>query len=457
MCYHLVENHLKFNSFLNAIAKPARINIIGGTLMTFKVIETFSGIGAQAKALERIKEKNPSFDYEIVATCEWEIGAAYAYDIIHHGKQNLDKYNQYNKDDLVQILSKYNLSSNGKEPMSPTALRHLDTQHLKAILHSIEKNNNLVDITQVHAEDLPDADMLTYSFPCQDLSISGFWWNNKSGIDPTSGNRSSLLWQIGRILTEYRILNKRLPKFLLMENVTQIESPMHADNFNQWKRLLREIGYTVNETFQLNARNFGVPQNRVRTFMVSVLGGENTTEIRDYLEQCGLEERLEDPNMDAFLRLDYSNSEYLQEALESIPNYTPSRREIHRKASVLAYGNILTGLTAKTITTKQDRHPTAGVIEHELSLEDETLAPYRNLTPRETFLLMGFDEKDFQTLKDINFELLPSRPLIGMGKFLKLTGNSIVVNVLEGIFSEINKIDEIYFKTNNIVPFQRNA
>lgn len=233
--------------------------------MVLRVIETFSGIGAQAKALSRIKDEISDFDYEIVATCEWEIGAMYAYDLIHHGKQNLEQYKNYSKDELFQQLKKYNISSDGKEPITESALKRMTIDQMKAILHSIERNKNLVDIQNVHAQDLPDADLLTYSFPCQDLSISSFWWNNTSGIDPEANNRSSLLWEIGRILKEYKEINKPLPKFLLMENVTQIESPMHVDNFKKWQSLLHDIGYEINKVFQLNARDFGIPQNRVRT------------------------------------------------------------------------------------------------------------------------------------------------------------------------------------------------
>lgn len=420
--------------------------------MVLRVIETFSGIGAQAKALSRIKKSISDFDYKIVATCEWEIGAIYAYDLIHHGKQNLEKYNNFSKEELFQKLKKYNISSDGKEPLSESALKKMPIDQMKAILHSIERNNNLVDIQNVHAKDLPDADLLTYSFPCQDLSISSFWWNNTSGIDPEANNRSGLLWEIGRILTEYKEINKPLPKFLLMENVTQIESPMHVDNFKKWKSLLKDIGYDINKVFQLNARDFGIPQNRVRTYMLSVLNTHHNVQIRQLLDQVKYNNDFFQPEnypkLDEFLKLDYTNSTYLEEALESIPNYTPSRVSIHNKAVILAEGQQVNNVIAKTITTKQDRNPTAGVIIHQLPLQNSSLAPYRNLTPRETFLLMGFDEDDFQFVKDQNITISKNRKFISHAKFLKLAGNSIVVNVLEEIFKTVNTIDKTYFEKN---------
>lgn len=415
--------------------------------MSLRVIETFSGIGAQAKALSRLRERIADFDYEIVATCEWEIGAMYAYDLIHHGPQDLSQYEHFSKKELIQSLETLNLSNDGKELLSKTTLRRMPLQQLRAIKHAVDANKNTVDISQVHAWDLPFADMLTYSFPCQDLSISGFWWNNTSGIDPDSGNRSSLLWQIGRLLGEYDQNRLPKPKFLLMENVTAIQSSIHEDNFNLWLELLNRHGYTVNQPIQLNARNFGIPQNRVRTYMLSVLAGENADNINLDLVQHTLRSRRLAPTMEGFLRLDYSNPQYLEEALESVPNYTDSRKRIHKKSLVLAEGNDLTGNIAKTITTKQDRFPTAGLIEHKLNIPNrDNPAPYRNLTPRETFLLMGFDESDFQIVKDENFKITKNRYFLSHSKFLKLTGNSIVVNVLEAIFEQVHNLNKKYFE-----------
>ena len=434
---------------------------IGGIHLTFKVIETFSGIGAQAKALERIKKDNPNFDYEIVKTVEWEIGASYAYDLIHHGKQNLKKYDNLKKNDLVNILSNFNLSSDGKQPMTRMGLKHMPIQQLKAILHSIEANKNLVDITSVHAKDLPDADLLTYSFPCQDLSISSYWHGNFSGIDKDAGNRSGLLWEIERILKEYKQIKKAKPRFLLMENVSAIHGPLHSENFNLWIEELREMGY-VSFYYDIDASNFGIPQSRVRTFMISILVEDLTAEkvshINSYFSQAPstkthlLHVELKKPRIDDFLRLDYSNEQYRKEAIESTPNFTESRKKIFANSQVLANGNECSDKLAKTITTKQDRNPNAGIIIHNLNL-DKQKSPYRNLTPRETFLLMGFDENDFQMLTDNNLAVSENRKFLSHSKLLKLSGNSIVVNILQEIFNElidlnstvINPADNVIF------------
>lgn len=422
--------------------------------MTFNVIETFSGIGSQVKALDRLKQREPNFDYNIVATVEWEVGAMYAYDIIHNGKQDLSKYANITKEHLCQKLSNYNLSSDGKKPLSEEALKRMPLNQLKAIFHSIERNNNLVDISTVHAWNLPKADLLTYSFPCQDLSISSYWHKNFSGIDRDSNNRSSLLWEIERILKEYDENNIPKPRFLLMENVTAIKSPRNVDNFNIWKEQLQAMGYKNYAELDLNAKNFGIPQNRVRTYMLSILADDNWNDIYNYLDSSDINKVESDPDIAPFLRLDYSNETYRNEAIESTPNWTTSRKTIHNDSCILADGFITNGLLAKTITTKQDRNPNAGLILHGLDLPSHK-APYRNLTPREAFLLMGFDEYDYDALMANNIPISNNRKILSNSKLLKLAGNSIVVNVLEEIFAKMYYINQHFFRHDNIIPFKR--
>lgn len=445
--------------------QPAIINYIGGIALTFKVIETFSGIGAQARALANLKKEQQDFEYEIVATVEWEIGASYAYDLIHHGKQNLKKYDALSKDELITILSKYNLSSDGKQPLAKSALKRMPIQQLKAIKHSIDSNKNLVDISTVHAEELPDADLLTYSFPCQDLSISSYWHGNFSGIDKEAKNRSGLLWEIERILNEYDEIEKKKPRFLLMENVSAIHGPLHVENFNLWRNELERMGY-VNFYYDLDASNFGIPQSRVRTFMISVyiedLNNYQENKINSYFSSNPTSyTRLTDisypkPKIKEFLRLDYSVQKYYKEAVKSTPNYTESRRKIHKDSQVLATGSFCHNKLAKTITTKQDRNPNAGIIIHNLNLGNEK-APYRNLTPRETFLLMGFEEDDFQSLVDNNLVLSKNRKFLSHAKLLKLSGNSIVVNILKEIFKELIEVENKIIKPNNKVISIKNS
>ena len=148
-----------------------------------------------------------------------------------------------------------------------------------------------IDIKTITGEDLGIVDvdhftyLLTYSFPCQDLSVAG----KGAGMTKGSGTRSGLLWEVERLLNE----TKNLPQVLLMENVPQVHGKKNVDDFNKWIDFLKSKGYS-NYWQDLNAKNYGVAQNRNRCFMVSVLGNysyEFPKEIplnktmKDYLEE----------------------------------------------------------------------------------------------------------------------------------------------------------------------------
>ncbi len=126
------------------------------------------------------------------------------------------------------------------------------------------------DITKIHAEDLDVRErekycyIMTYSFPCQDLSTAG----RQKGMKKGSGTRSGLLWEVERILDE---CNGSLPQVLLMENVPAVISEKNIDDFYKWRNKLDSLGYSSYAQI-LNAKDYGIPQNRARCFMVSVLG-----------------------------------------------------------------------------------------------------------------------------------------------------------------------------------------
>ena len=132
-----------------------------------------------------------------------------------------------------------------------------------------------MDVTKVHGEDLGIVDrerftyLLTYSFPCTDISVAG----RMQGMAEGSGTRSSMLWQVKRILEELQTENA-LPHVLLMENVTAIHSEENMPHFRKWLDFLDGLGYS---TFveDLNAADYGISQHRERTFALSILGQYN--------------------------------------------------------------------------------------------------------------------------------------------------------------------------------------
>lgn len=184
-----------------------------------RLIEMFGGIGSQAMALR-------------------DLGA----DFEHHRLIEFDKY----------CVQAYN------------AIHHTDFVP--------------TDIRNVHGKDLGIRErerysyLLTYSFPCTDLSVAG----NMKGMSKADwenglSTRSGLLWEVERILKE--LPKEELPDVLLMENVPQVHSEQNANDFMSWQDFLNSLGY-FNFIKDLNAKDYGIPQNRERCFMVSILSDD---------------------------------------------------------------------------------------------------------------------------------------------------------------------------------------
>lgn len=349
------------------------------------------------------------------------------------------------KDEVFNELKRFHLSTNGKVEAKEKYLYSFPELTLKKILCALNRTNNLGSITNINGVDLPrEIDLLTYSFPCQDLSICGSWHGNMTGIDRNVQNRSGMLWEVERILYERKEQGLPLPKFLLMENVNNILSPKHIEHFEEWKSSLKNLKY-VNQVYTLNANNFSSPQKRVRTYMLSVFSRykDEREAIETYFSENNLENHPAQGkrHLEDFLRTDYSVPSYKEEADLSNRNDTPSRQMILENAEVLFDGKKVLVDSVKTLTTKQDRNPTSGVLmypEHRVGGSE-----YRNLTPRECFLLMGFDEDDFDRLLENNIEIRRNTPLFKRERLERLAGNSIVVDVLVPIFRQVDEIKEL--------------
>lgn len=362
-----------------------------------RVFETFSGIGAQNKAL-----KNLDLNYEVVATSDWFIDAILAYDAIHCDNKKIEIPSY---EEQIKYLNKFTFSSDSVKPCN---LDKKSRKEIEKLYVANKRTKNLGSITEIHSNVIPDHDLLTYSFPCQDLSTGG----KTKGMKKGSGTRSGLLWEIERILNELE-KEGRLPKYLLMENVKAILADSNKKDFEKWKRFLWKKGYK-NQVMTLSGIFFGVPQDRARCFMVSVLGKK--PHIKGKLKGALYPEQ----DIAQFLRMDYENETYKKEADEAQLPRTKSRElmwEINKRdINKLTYFN--------TITCNMDRQNNAGMILYDGPKGNS----YRLLTAREAFLLMGFSEDDYENVKSLG---------LSYRKMVKLAGNSIVVPVLEAIFKAI--------------------
>ena len=175
-----------------------------------RLIEFFSGYGSQALAFKYL-----GVPFEHWKTCEWAIKSIQAYKDIHFPNDFIEVMD-IPKEEIIDFLYKKGISQNYNEPMTLEQIKRLSNEKLYTTYENIIITNNLVNIQQVKGKDLEIVDIdnycyiLTYSFPCQDLSTAG---KGKGMSDTTT--RSGMLWEVERILSEC----ENLPQVLLMENV----------------------------------------------------------------------------------------------------------------------------------------------------------------------------------------------------------------------------------------------
>lgn len=420
------------------------------------------------------------------------------------------------------------LEEQGKLPMGFEHYRLVEFDKFPVASYNAIHGTNFepTDITKIHASDLGIVErdkydyLCTYSFPCQDLSLSGKGRGMKKG----SGTRSGLLWEVERLLDE---CGTELPHILMMENVPNVVGLKNIEDFKSWVRFLESKGYQCYYQI-LNAKDYGIPQNRQRCFMISILNSPSGEQyyyefpkpiplklklkdlidnqvdekyylnkkmidsislndkselnqiknkaVKETIENCDLESLEDTSFIDGFNRtvrkddcagtidtgINFRNKQFLLiknankkgylEAYEGDGVDISSRMESHR-------GTVQKGI-AQTIKTAIE----VGVVvkngpkciggygkkyndDYQYAMQhriyDDKIAtsvttafnPYyktgltiRKLTPKEAWRLMGWsNDKDFKKAAAVNSNT----------QLYKQAGNSIVVNVLVAIFSQL--------------------
>ena len=308
---------------------------------------------------------------------------------------------------------------------------------------------NYGDISRIDWAQVPDFDLFTYSSPCQDFSTAGLQRGGTKG----SGTRSSLLWEC-----EQAIAAKR-PKYLLFENVAALVSQKFIRLFNEWQLLLERMGYT-NFTQVLNAKDYGVPKNRERVFMVSILDCdkpfyfpnpkpitkclrdvlEKNVDDRYYLTENGIKQIFKNCGR----RGEFKGGVGVQDGSKPANTLIATHGKLQRQATYIrerfyrqavgtavadnaAVGDTIDAFNrrtnksgiAPTVTTRPDGFKTAI-----LPIDDHNRI--RKLTPKECFRLMGVSD-------DYADKMIAT---LSRTQCYKLAGNSIVVDVLAAIFEQ---------------------
>lgn len=358
----------------------------------------FEGYNSQGMALDKLKERYTDFDWVCV------------------GRSEIDKY---------AILA-----ANAVYPQYA--------------------DRNYGDISKIDWNKVPDFDLFTYSFPCQDISRAGL----QRGLDEKGGTRSSLLWECRKTI------EIKKPKYLLMENVKALTSGKFMPYLKKWLFFLEDMGYS-NFTKVLNAKDYGVPQNRERVFVVSIYGKNSFTFPSHISLNKSLDFVLDDNVEESFyikedkIHLDELSKERLfvkytrdkkgavvGRRLSNISNtiHTSTGNggntdcfvfepKIKQLCNILKEGNY-SNPTRGRVYGVNGICPTldtmgGGGREPKILTKDYRI---RKLTPRECFRLMGVSEENIDKIQNAG---------ISKTQQYKMAGNSIVVDVLYYIFKKM--------------------
>ena len=329
-----------------------------------KLLSLFSGIGAFEKALT-----NQNIPFELVNYCEFDKYASKAYSLIHN---------------VSELL-------------------------------------NLGDITKINVDSLPEVNMITYGFPCQDISLAG----NMKGFTDEDGNKT----RSGLFFDALDIITHTHPKVAIAENVKNLTSKRFRNQFNIVLNSLEESGY--NNYWQvLKSSDYGVPQKRQRLFIVSIKKDIDTG-VFEFPKPFRLK-----TNLASLLENHVESKYYISEKMKAYAfNMIKEAKGIGFSDSVdKSFINPEIAQTIGCRSAKGQRSGTTNYVsdsKESMLVSDlkrsgklESMTDIRNLTEKECFRLQGFSDSDVEKL----FGEIPS------GQIYKMAGNSITVDVLEELF-----------------------
>ena len=439
------------NEQLNLFAQSRREYKINKPI---RLIELFGGIGSQAKALE-----NLGANFERWRLCEWAIPSIRSYAAIHNGwRGEAGRWAEATMEDLLKRTK--GVSSDYNHPLSEDGRKRLGRKALEELCQAMDSCNDFCpNVSEIHPSDLSiekegergHCYVLTYSFPCQDLSQAG----KLAGMEKGSGTRSGLLWEVERLLGELKEAKSR-PDVLLMENVPGVCGTRALKPWNEWLDRLEELGYS-SYWAKVNAKDHGIPQNRLRVFMVSILGEYGyrfpkkrrlEKRLRDFLEEDPPQKYDLSPQIirtmlygdskrfkrsEDFMHSLRSGKKGIACAIKAKSSYDSSWTILVRNATKKGYleANEGDGIDCGTRMKYHRGTVQSGMsqtIKTTIDIATQSEGKLRKLTPLECMRLMGFNDKDEQAMRSIG---------MSDSAIYHCAGDSIVVDVLMDIFKEL--------------------
>ena len=264
-----------------------------------------------------------------------------------------------------------------------------------SVIHEVPETKNLGDITKINEKELPkDIDLITYGFPCQDISSAGYG----KGLFNEDGTKT----RSGLFFDALRIIEETKPKYAIAENVKALTSKRFKNEFEIVLKSLDEVGY--NNYYQvLDAKDYGIPQHRERVFIVSIRKDIDNGKF-EFPESFELKLRLKD-----MLENEVDERYYLSEKqVNSIrtSTYTQNARRIQEKDF------------CDTLCARDWKDPKCVAVEPKR---------IRKITPKECWRLMGFTDEDFEKAQNFNSNT----------QLYKQAGNSVCVNVIEELYKNL--------------------
>lgn len=288
-----------------------------------------------------------------------------------------------------------------------------------SVIHNVSNDLSLGDVREVDGTKFKGVDLITHGSPCQDFTRGG---SNK-GADKNSGTRSSLMWETVRIVEESK------PKYVVWEQVPDVQSKKNIHNFNKYIERLDELDYNSYDRV-LFAHDFGSAQRRRRLFTVSIqkdiddktfefpMGGVKTKPLEDYLEKGASDiYSIPDNILETMVVGKIHSNKYkmqngtklgylIAEEFDGIDFGFPTSKTRRGRVQKQSTQTLLTGKSIGTL------------------VDDK----FRYLTPKEYWLLQEFDEEDFEKVKELG---------ISENRLYSLAGNSINVNVTTALFKTL--------------------
>lgn len=418
-----------------------------------RVCELYGGIGSQRKALTNLGV-NITEHYLV----EVDINATISYASIHCNLNEHLNEKLPNKEDIIAYLEPFGYRSNEKL----ANLSRISHDKLKLLYLATKLSKNLGDVTKLN--DLPHVDLLTWSTPCQDFSIAG----GQNGFTGEKGGLTFITLNLFKKLS-YK------PTFLLFENVPAITSKKFIKGFNEMMKQLEEMGY-INYVMNLNAKDFEIPQNRKRVYVLSIKKDYNfdyqppqpitlTKRLKDFLddkvdEKFYLTEKqiklLQKINFDSMglsrvndengicntittmggghrepkvarspASMEYNGFKDISPTLKARDYKDPNWVIDDIKLEVIGELDIKDNERQRRVYGENGISPT--LLSRTDSPKIETNKIIRKITPLESWRLMGFVDEDFNK----------AALHLSNSALYKQAGNSIVVQVLEAIFKNI--------------------